>query len=163
MNLTKISLKNPYVVITLVLMIVFLGLNAYFFMPIDLFPDTNPPQVVVLTIEPGASAADVSHRITEVLEKELKGIEYINNIKSTSRDSVSSIVCEFSYKKDPNVAVTDVMNVISRLKAELPSDIQEPRIFKITDAINPLMTIAISPKKNSKKKLSDVRILADNR
>lgn len=162
MYITKFSIKNPYFVISATLVIIFLGLRAYFFMPIDLFPDTNPPKVAVIVVKPGATAKYIEDRITDILEKELKSIELIENIISTSRDGVSSIICEFSYEKDINNAVVDVTNVVSRLKASLPDDILEPRIFKITDSMNPLMTIAVYPKKGSLKVLKDVRLLCDN-
>jgi len=162
MSISRTSINNPFIVITVFLAITFLGLSAYFFMPIDLFPDTNPPQVAIITVEPGASSGNISHQITQILERELNSIDLLTNIRSTSRDEVSSIVCEFSYKKDIDVAVTDVLNVISKTKSLLPKDISEPMIFKVTDATRPVMTIALKPKKHSTKTLSDIRLIAEN-
>ena len=64
MNLTNFSLKNPYAIIALMLVVAALGLFAFFRTPTDLFPNTVPPQVVVITVEPGAAARDVSDKIT---------------------------------------------------------------------------------------------------
>jgi len=89
MNLTGFSLKNPYTVIALVLMVVALGLFAFFRTPTDLFPNTVPPQVVVITVEPGAAARDIADRVTQVIEKETNAIGGRKRVVRTSRDEVS--------------------------------------------------------------------------
>ncbi len=162
MNLTKFSLRNPYTILAITLVITALGAFAFFRTPTDLFPDTVPPQVVVITVEPGAAARDVSDKITEIIEKEINTISGLKRIVSTSRDEVSSVNAEFYYSKSIGEAVIDVQNAISRIRPELPKDILEPRIYRVTDATRPLLTVALSPKKNSAKTLSEIRLLAEN-
>ncbi len=162
MNLTVFSMKNPYTVLALVLAVVFLGGYAFFRTPTDLFPNAVPPQVVVITVEPGAAAGDVADKITQIIEKELNTISGLKRIVSTSRDEVSSINAEFRYSKPLGEAVLDVQSAIGRIRADLPEDILEPRIYRITDATRPLLTLALSPKPGSVKRLRDIRLLADN-
>ena len=162
MNLTNFSLKNPYTIIAITLAVTALGLFAFFRTPTDLFPNTVAPQVVVVTVEPGAAARDVSDKITEVVEKEINTISGLQRIVSTSRDEVSSVNAQFYYSKSIGEAVVDVQNAISRIRSELPADILEPRIYRITDATRPLLTVALSPKANSAKTLSEIRLLAEN-
>ena len=162
MNLTGISMKNPFTIIALVLVVTALGLFAFFRTPTDLFPNTVPPQVTVITVNPGASAGDVSDKITQIIEKELNTLGGLTEVTSTSRDEVSSIKAEFDYKKPIGEAVQDVQNAIGRVRAQLPKEILEPRIYKITDATKPLLTMALSPKPGSRKTLSQIRLLAEN-
>ena len=162
MNLTDFSLKNLYTIIALVLAVAALGLFAFFNTPTDLFPDTVPPQVVVITVEPAAAARDVSDKITQVIEKELNSIGGLKRIVSTSRDEVSSINAEFYYSKPIGEAMQDVQNALSRIRPDLPKDILEPRIYKITNATRPLVTVALSPKEGSTKTLSQISLLAQN-
>ncbi len=162
MNITETSLKNPYIVIASTILIAVLGLIAFFKTPVDLFPDTAPPQVLILTIEPGASAKDISDKITEVIEKEVNTISGIKRVRAVSRDEVSSVTAEFLYSKNINEAVTDVVNALNRIKAELPHDILPAQIYKITDATNATMTLALSPKEDSSKGLKEIRLLAEN-
>lgn len=162
MNLTKFALKNPYTILALTLVVAALGAFAFLRTPTDLFPNTVPPQVLVITIEPGAAARDVSNKITEIVEKEINTISGLKRIVSTSRDEVSSVNVEFYYSKRIGDAVIDVQNAISRIKSELPADILEPRIYRITDATRPLLTVALSPKPKSVKTLSEIRLLAEN-
>ncbi|NIA19525.1 MAG: hypothetical protein GWP07_03705, partial [Xanthomonadaceae bacterium] len=162
MSLTRTSINNPYGVIALAMVIMALGIFAFFRTPTDLFPDTAPPQVAVITVEPGASSDDIADKITQIIEKELHTISGIKRIRSTSRDEVSSVTAEFFYTKKIGEAVTDVQSVVARIRSQLPADAQEPRTYRITDATRALTTLALSPKKGSAKDLSIIRLLAEN-
>ena len=71
MILTRAALDRPHTVLALTLAVAVLGLFAFWRTPTDLFPDTVPPQAIVLTTWPGASAADVQDEVTRLLEREL--------------------------------------------------------------------------------------------
>ncbi|MCK8603757.1 efflux RND transporter permease subunit [Desulfoferrobacter suflitae] len=158
----RFALDNPWLVLVGALLVTVLGLRAFFLMPVEYFPDTNPPQVAVVTVEPGAPAVDVARRITEVIEKEIATLSGLKKLTSTSRDEVSSVNAEFVYEKPIGEAVVDVQNAISKIRADLPADILEPRIYRITDATRPVLTLALAPKKDSALTLAQVRLLADN-
>ena len=162
MNLPDFSIKSPYAIIAVALLVTVLGLFAFKRTPIDLFPETTPPQVVVITAWPGADSGDIADKITQVIEKELNTVGGLKRISSTSRDEVSSINAEFYYTKDLGEAVLDVQNAVSRIQAALPDGIMAPRIYRISSATRPLLTIALSPKEGSHKSLSEIRLLAKN-
>lgn len=158
----RFALENPWLMLVCALLVTAMGLKAFFTMPVEYFPDTSPPQVAVVSVEPGAAAADVGRRITEVIEKELASLSGLKKLSSTSRDAVSAITAEFFYEKPIGEAVVDVQNAISKIRAELPADILEPRIYRITDATRPILTLALSPKANTPLTLAQIRLLADN-
>ncbi len=162
MNVTAFSMKNPYAIIAMVLVVAALGGFAFFRTPTDLFPNTVPPQVVVVTVRPGSDAADMADKVTEVVEKELNTLSGLTKVTSVSRDEVSSVNAEFDYSKPIGEAVLDVQNALNRIRAQLPADIQEPRIYRITDATRPLLTLALSPGPGTTRTLSEIRLLADN-
>ena len=162
MNLTRFSLNNPYAILALTLVVVAMGGFAFWNTPTDLFPDAMPPQVVVVTVLPGAAATDVADKITQILEKEINTLSGLKRVTSTSRDEVSSINAEFLHQKPLGEAVVDVQNAVARVRGDLPSDILEPRLYPITEANRPIMTLAVSPREGSLKTLADVRLLADN-
>lgn len=162
MSLPEFSLKNPYIIIALALIIFSLGSFAFWKVPTDLFPETVPPQVTIVTYQAGAAARDVANNITRIIEKELASLSGLKRIVSTSRDEVSSINVQFVYAKPIGEAVVDVENAISRIRGTLPHDISEPRLYRITDATRALVTLALSPATNSPKNLADIRLLAEN-
>jgi len=163
MNPSRASLNHPYAVIALVLLVVAMGIIGFVRTPVDLFPNTNPPQVVVITQQPGASAGDIEDKITEVIEKEVNTVSGVENIRSTSRDQVSSVTVEFKYTKDPGQAIVDVQNAIARIQSDLPQRAQSPSIFELNESTaRPLLTLALSPGEESIKSLRDIRLLAEN-
>ncbi len=155
-------LKRPHLIISLLLLASVLGLIGFSSMPMNLFPDANYPQIVVLIQEPGASAKDVESKVTRVVEKALYSISLVRKIKSTTQDGMAAVAVEFEYKKGLDAAATDVANQLNRIKPELPSDILPPQIFKVSDATAPVFTFALIPKKRSLFDLAKVRQLADN-
>jgi len=162
MNLTDFSLKNPYTVMALVLLAVALGGFAYFRTPTDLFPNTVPPQVIVVTVRPGANADDMADKVSQIIEKELNTLSGLKKVSSTSRDEVSAVNAEFHYEKPIGEALLDVQNAVARIRAQLPGDILEPQVYRITDATRPLLTLALSPKPEGTRTLAQIRLLAEN-
>jgi multidrug efflux pump subunit AcrB/outer membrane protein TolC len=162
MMLPKFSLKNPHTILALVLMVTALGFFSFWLTPTDLFPDTTPPQVSVVTVYPGATSKDVADKITWVLEKEINTLPGLTRITSTSRDEVSSIRVEFNYEKVVGEAVLNVQNTVARVRGDLPAGAQDPRIYRITDATRPLLTLSLTPKIGSMKTLAEIRLLAEN-
>jgi multidrug efflux pump subunit AcrB len=163
MSLSSFSIKSPYTISALALLVVSLGIFSFYQTPTDLFPNTIPPQVTVITVWPGAVSNDIADKITRIIENELNTISGLKRITSISRDEVSSINAEFHYDKDLDEAVVDVQNLIGRIIATLPKTIQAPRIYRISDATKPLITLALSPKPKSSKTLSEIRLLAENK
>ncbi|MFP4572600.1 MAG: efflux RND transporter permease subunit [Desulfobacterales bacterium] len=163
MNPSRASLNHPYTVIALVLLVAAMGIIGFMRTPVDLFPNTNPPQVVVITQQPGASAGDIEDKITQIIEKEVNTVSGVESIRSTSRDQVSSITVEFKYTKDPGQAIVDVQNAIARIQSDLPERAQSPSIYELNESTSrPLLTLALSPGEGSVKSLRDIRLLAEN-
>ncbi|MFP3983409.1 MAG: efflux RND transporter permease subunit [Desulfurivibrionaceae bacterium] len=163
MNPTRAALNHPYAVVATVLLVAAMGVIGFLRIPSELFPDTFPPQVVVVTVQPGASADDVSDKMTEVIEKEINTLSGLDSIRSTSRDQVSSVLVEFSYSKDPGQAILDVQNAMARIRADLPENAREPKLYRLSDSTaRPLLTLALRSQENSRRDLSEIRLLAEN-
>ncbi len=138
------------------------GFVGYRRMPVNLFPDSERPQIAVVTVYPGASAADVESEVSRPIEKELNTIEQVRRVTSVSKDEVSAVTVEFEYRKGLDSAATDVANGLQKIKALLPEGIRPPMIFKVSSATPAVMTLALRPKPGAPLDLSMVRQLADN-
>jgi len=156
------ALNRPHALTAVVLLVAIWGVLAYVRTPVDLFPDTEPPQAVVVATQPGASARDMASDVTQVLEKELNTLDGVVNITSTSRDGVAAIRVEFGYHKTLAQAVATVGNALDRTTGDLPAAVARPRIFPVSEATSPVMTLALRPAAGSPKDLADVRLLAAN-
>ncbi|HKL77310.1 MAG TPA: efflux RND transporter permease subunit [Gammaproteobacteria bacterium] len=162
MRLIDWALHRPRALTAVVLLVVIWGLLAYFRTPVDLFPDTEPPQAVVVATQPGASARDMASDVTRVLEKELNTLDGVSVLRSTSRDGVAAIRVAFGYHRTLHGAVAAVGNALDRTTGDLPADVARPRVYPVSEATSPVMTLALRPAADSPKDLADVRLLAEN-
>lgn len=162
MSIIEMIIKRPAWSVAFWLLVSALGIISYHLMPIDLFPDTVPPQIVTMTVVPGASAEDVNRRVTTLIDRELRGLSGIKNVVAISRDEVSSVNAHFEYDVDMAAAMTDVINAVSRLTRRFPSGTQPSQFFRITDANRPVLTLALSPSAGSSLDLKAIRLLAEN-
>ncbi|MFW6178697.1 MAG: efflux RND transporter permease subunit [Desulfohalobiaceae bacterium] len=163
MNPVRAALQYPYVILALALLVAAVGLIGFMRTPVDLFPETSPPQVLVITEQPGASARDVEDKITQILEKEVSTVNGLENIRSSSRDQVSSVTVEFRYGKDPGQAVLEVQNSIARIQSNLPEGVRDPSIYSLSESSSrPLLTLALTAKDPEDKDLKEIRLLAEN-
>ena len=155
-------LEHPHLVISLVLLAAALGFIGFRSMPLNLFPDANYPVISVIIPWPGASAQDVEDKITRVVEKELSTIDLVRKVKSVSQDEMSAVSVEFEYEKGLDAAATDAANALKKIQGMLPQDVKPAEIFRVSDATNPVFTLALSPRPGSHLDLEKVRQLADN-
>lgn len=144
-GLSSLSVDNQTSVVILVLIISVLGLLAYRTMPKESFPEIVIPTVYVGTTYPGNSPIDMENLITRPIEKELKSINNVKSIKSTSVQDFSSIVIEFNPGLEISKAIQDVKDAVDKSKSELPNDLdQDPDVIEINTSDFPIMNINIS-------------------
>jgi len=144
MNFTESLIKNKYAVWALVIAAVIFGIQAYFSIPMQLFPDTAPPLINVITAYPGAGAKDVNETLSQKLEEEFASLDGVIKTKATSQDNLSIISVEFDYERDVDLAAVDVQNSISRIKNSLPDGISDPQVLKFSTSDKPVLTIGIT-------------------
>ncbi|RPA67816.1 efflux RND transporter permease subunit [Cyclobacteriaceae bacterium YHN15] len=144
-GLSSLSVDNQISVVILVLIITVLGLLAYRTMPKESFPEIVIPTVYVGTAYPGNSPVDMENLITRPIEKELKSINNVKSIKSTSVQDFSSIVVEFNPGVEISKAIQDVKDAVDKSKSELPTDLdQDPDVIEINTSDFPIMNINLS-------------------
>jgi len=143
MTLSEFGLKNRFTVYALAIAAVFFGIVAYVSLPIQLFPETAPPLVNILTAYPGASAEDAADMVSDPIEKECAALEGVYKVSSSSQDGMSVVTVEFRYDVDVDMAALDVQNAISRIRGKLPTGIQEPQVLKFSTSNRPVLTVGI--------------------
>ncbi len=111
-------------------------------LPIDLYPEIEPPIISVFTVYSGASASDIETNVTRPLEDNLSMITDLKEISSVSRDDVSTILLEFEYGTNLDEATNEIRDVIDRITRILPEDIEQPTIFKFSTAMIPVLVMA---------------------
>lgn len=146
MSLTETIFRNRHAVWAATLAAALFGVVAYFALPMQLFPDTNPPLVNVITAYPGAGAEDVADELSRPIEDEIASLEGIAKVRSTSQDNLSLVTAEFRYGIDADMAAVDVQNAIARIRGSIPSEIEEPRVLTFSSGDRPIYSLGARAK-----------------
>ena len=162
MTFSQRLLGQPHAILAVTIAILILGWLGFKSIPTNLFPDTSRPSISVVVQWPGATTDDVANEVTHPLEVRLSAIDGVRRVTSTSRDEVAAVQVEFVYGVDINVAANAVTTELSRVTGLFPAGVREPLVFKITDAARPVMTLAVTPAKDSGLDLAQVRRLAEH-
>ncbi|WNB93638.1 efflux RND transporter permease subunit [Bacillus sp. NEB1478] len=143
--LTKFSLKNPVAIFIFSFLLVVGGVYSFTNLKVDLLPNVEFPQLTIQTVYPGASPEDVNNQITDKLEKELKQVEGVKSVKSTSLESVSVISLEFPFSANMDDVEDQVNSIIQ--DTELPEN-TEPEISRFSFGTIPIYNISLFPEKD---------------
>jgi len=152
--------KRPYTLYSLITAFFIVGLIALITLPKNLFPDSTPPEVVVITQIPGATAQVSANTVSKPIEQEIARLGLVTDVSSVNVANFSIVKAEFSYEKGLNAAAVDVSNALSIAKANLPAGVN-PAIYTVGDFTLPVDVIALSPK-DSTMSLGDIRKIADS-
>lgn len=139
MILSDISVKRPVFATVISLMLVAFGIISFGDIPVRELPDVDPPIVDVRTNYPGANAAVVETRVTQIVESAIAGVPGIKTIESTSRDGRSNITIEFELDRDIDAGANDVRDRVSRVLNNLPEEVDPPEISKADSDTRPIL------------------------
>jgi multidrug efflux pump subunit AcrB len=133
MNFSSYSIRNPSVVILVFALLMIAGLLAFRYTKVQEFPDVELPLVnVTATLE--SSAAQLETEVARKLEDSIATLQGIKHIYTTVRDGEVNIRVEFILERDPAEAVNDVRDAVAQVRSDLPSDLREPSVTKVSTA-----------------------------
>ncbi len=139
--LSDLSVKRPVFAAVAAIILCVIGLAAFLSIPIRELPSVDPPVVSISTTYRGASAEIVEERITQVLERQVSGIQGIDRVSSSSRDGRSQINITFKLDTDLESAANDVRDAASRVVNLLPDQADPPQIAKATADSSPIIIL----------------------
>ena len=155
MKLSDVSIERPVFATVLSLLLIVLGVMAYSRLTLRELPAIDPPIVSVNVSYPGASAAVVETRITQVLEDALAGIEGIETLQSRSVNGRSSVTLEFTLNRDIEAAVNDVRDAIGGVADRLPDEADPPEVDKADSDSDTIIWLNMSSRTMDTLQLSD--------
>lgn len=117
---SKIFIERPRFAIVISIVLSIAGLISVFSLPISLYPEITPPEIVVSANYPGASAEVIAKTVGIPLEEEVNGIENMIYMSSSSEDSQYSLTITFAVGTDPDMAQVKVQNRIQQAQSKLP-------------------------------------------
>jgi multidrug efflux pump subunit AcrB len=135
-------LKNPRLVLLIVLLISLVGIFSFLNIPRVLNPSINIAIVSVMTLLPGAGPNDIESLVSIPIEDAVTGVSNVKKVTSSSQDSVSVVSIEFDSGTDPEKARTDVQSAVDSVT--LPTDAQTPRVNKLDFQNQPIWSFTVT-------------------
>jgi len=152
--------KRPYLLYSLIVGFFIMGVVGLTTLPKNLFPDANPPKIVVITKVAGATAKVAASTVSKPIEEEIARLGLVRDVASINVANFSIVTAEFGYKKSLNEAAVDVANALNIAKSKIPAGLT-PAIYTAGDFTLPVDVISLSPK-NSSINLDEIRKIADS-
>lgn len=143
MSLYASAVRRPVMTTLCFVAVIIIGIFSLAKLPVDLYPDIDTNQLMVVTMYPGASAEDIEQNVTKPLENTLNSVEHLKHITSESRENTSVVTLEFEYGYDIDVLTNDVRDKLDMVESALPDDSQNPIIFKFSTDMIPICLLSV--------------------
>jgi len=150
------SIKNPYLIVVLCLVVMILGTVSASEMPVDMFPAVNLPVVAVATFYSGMPPAQIETNITYHLERQFTLASGIDHMESRSLPGVSLIKVYFRAGTDPDADAATISSLAMSDLRDMPPGTYPPVILKQDAASIPVSLVTLSGSGLDESKLKDL-------
>ncbi|NML65635.1 efflux RND transporter permease subunit [Hymenobacter sp. RP-2-7] len=142
---TSWSINNKTSIYIITLLLTVAGIFAYIKLGKEKFPDIVIPRIIVATVYPGTSPTDIENLVTRQLEKEIKGVNGVKKINSTSNQDYCILDIEFNSGVDVQVAKQLIKDAVDKARTELPNDLpSDPTVKEVNISEQPIMYVNLS-------------------
>ncbi len=153
-NISAWAIRNPIPPIILFAILTLAGLTAYFRLPINQIPNVEFGVIQITVSQSGASPSELETQVTQLVEAALTGVNDIEDLTSSVTQGVSVTTIELQIGADVSRAVDDARDAMSRIRANLPGDIDEPLIERRDVAAEPIAYFGVENPNLSDQDLS---------
>jgi len=144
MNFSAWTVHKPTPSILLFIMLTVAGLLAFQTLGIQSTPDMEFPSANITARLPGASPVQLEAEVARPIEDSIASIGGIRHVMTTISDGAVAINVEFNYERNLQDAASDLRDAITRIRATLPAEMQEPVITRFDVAGLPVLTYAVT-------------------
>lgn len=144
MSIYKTAIEKPVTTSLIFIGVIIVGLFALAKLPIDQFPEMEPPYVSVMCTYPGNSGSEIETNLTKLLENSLNSIEGLDEMTSTSKDNVAVVSMKFQWGQNMDETVNDVRSALDMISDNLPDGCGKPIVFKFNTSMMPILMYAIT-------------------
>lgn len=148
MPITNTSVKRPIATTMVFLIIIVLGVMSFRYLPVDLLPPIEYPQLTVSTEYPNVGPEEIEKIITQRVENAIAGIPGVEKVRSSSSEGRSRVTMEFAQGSDIDVAANEVRAALDRLRDNLPPEAQPPQIWKFDPNNFPVVIVGANSEMN---------------
>jgi HAE1 family hydrophobic/amphiphilic exporter-1 len=149
------SIRNPYFIVVICLVLLVIGVTGLSRMPVDLFPPINLPEVVVATFYSGMPPEDIETDITDPLERFFTLASGVDHMESRSMLGVSIIRIYFQPGTSADADVTEISNLALADLKRLPPGTLPPVVLKFDASSLPVALVTVKGEGLNETQLHD--------
>jgi HAE1 family hydrophobic/amphiphilic exporter-1 len=161
MDIIRYAINKPISVAVGVIFVLLFGYIGLTSLPLQLTPDVEEPQITVRTIWPGAAPTEVEQDIVELQEEKLKGLQYLNEMKSSSYSNYGEINLTFDIGTDLDTALLRVSNKLDEVSG-YPDNVEKPSIEASGATSEPVIWIMYKALPENKEHVNRFRTYFDD-
>ncbi len=154
LNVSAWSIRRPLASIVMSIILLVLGWSSFSRLPITRLPYADIPVISVVVTQFGAAPAELEAQVTRIIEDGVSGVEGKSHITSTISDGISVTTIEFRLETNTDRAINDVKDAVTRVRANLPRDVNEPLIQRVDPVGLPIVTYAAIARGKTPEELS---------
>ncbi|WP_448953623.1 efflux RND transporter permease subunit [Labrys neptuniae] len=131
LNVSAWSIRYPVPSIVLFVVLMALGWVSFQNLPITKFPNIDIPVITVTVTQIGAAPSELETQVTRKIEDAVTSVAGVKHVQSTVTDSTSVVAIEFWLGTNTDRVLNDVKDAVTKIRTELPRDIQEPVVARL--------------------------------
>jgi multidrug efflux pump subunit AcrB len=148
LNISAWSIRNPLPSIVFSIILLVLGWVSFTKLAVTRLPSADIPVISVAVSQFGAAPAELESQVTKTIEDGVSGVEGVRHISSAITDGLSVTTIQFALETNTDRALNDVKDAVTRVRSNLPQNVNEPLIQRVDVIGLPIVTYAaISPGK----------------
>ena len=145
MNIASYSIKNFITIISIASLFCIFGVISFNSIPTQLVPNVEKPEITVQTIWKGASPEEIESEIVKPQEDQLKTLEGLKSIESTSIEGKGEITLNFIEGRNIDSAIIQTSNLLNQVK-QIPFDSDKPTIKSVSSDTSPIAWFILKSK-----------------
>ncbi len=148
MNISAWSIRHPLPSVVFSIILLVLGWISFTKLAVTRLPSADIPVISVAVSQFGAAPAELESQVTKTIEDGVSGVEGVRHISSSITDGLSLTTIQFALETNTDRALNDVKDAVTRIRSNLPQNVNEPLIQRVDVIGLPIVTYAaISPGK----------------
>ncbi len=148
----EFAIDKPILNHFFLLFILLLSVFSYINIPKEIFPPIAKDQIMISGAYAGTSADILDKMVVKTIEDDIKNVNAVDKVVTTIKNGYFNILADIKPNSDNINVLSDVKDIVSSTKRDIPADMNEP-VAKLVEHSIPLVLIAIAGNKSTKELL----------
>ncbi len=144
MKITEIAVRRRIATSVIAVALVVLGIFGLVQLPVNFLPDVTYPMIRIHVWWRGATPAEIETNLANPIERQMATVNGLDYLESSSIEGMYTLVANFQYGVDVDVAYQDALAAMARVARQLPREIDPPIVIKADPSQLPVVQLTVS-------------------